>query len=124
MYATQGHNSIEKDILVHESTTANQTSIRIVLSVAALFDFNIWRENISQAYIQSTSQLSREAYLQSRKELSIPAGCLLKSIKHLYGLAESEDYWNATFRDRCRNDLKAETPLRTLSYFLNVLKSL
>ncbi len=36
-------------------------------------------------------------YLKPNKERWVPAGCLLKSIKPLHDLADSGDYWNASF---------------------------
>ncbi len=48
-YAMQGYKDLEKDIPVDESTTANQSSIRMLISMAEFLGFIIWSEDISQA---------------------------------------------------------------------------
>ncbi len=54
-------------------------------------------EDISQAYLQSPSELLREVYLRPNRQLHVPARYVLKLLCPVYGLADSGDYWYATF---------------------------
>lgn len=53
-YIVQGHKDIEKGVLVHNSANVKMTSIRILLTLAAIFSLKIWSRDVSQAYLQSS----------------------------------------------------------------------
>ncbi len=94
----QGHKDREKTNLVQE-TTFNQSSIRIFVALATIFDICIWSQDISQAYIQSSTKLLRDLYLKPKYELTIIPGCLLNVLRPFMvyqilvtiGMANSKD---------------------------------
>ncbi len=73
--------------------------------MAAIMGFDVRTEGISQAYLQSSSELLPEVYLKPNRQIKIPAGYKLKLLRPLYGLADSGDYWHATFAQYLTHDL-------------------
>ncbi len=116
-YVMHGHKDREKDLLVHDSTTVCQSSIRMLVSIATMFGFRLWSQDITQAYIQSASPLLRDVYLKPTKELEIPADSVLKLLKPLYGLADSGDYWHSTFQKHIKQDIGMENTAADMSLF-------
>ena len=116
-FVAQGHRDKEKSVLVHNSKTVRQSSIRILLALAALFGFRIWSLDVNNAYLQSASQLLRDIYLKPGKEFELPSGHLLKLLRPLYGLADSGNYWNETFANHIKNDLKMKPTALDISFF-------
>ncbi len=82
----------ENNQLICNSTTARQTSARLLVALAAIMGFDVWAEDISQAYLQSANELLREVYLRPNRQLHVPAEYELKLLRPLYGLADSGDY--------------------------------
>ncbi len=95
----------EKDQLVHDSRTPRQSSVRLLVAMAAIMGSDVWTENRSQAYLQSASELLREVYLKPNRQLKVPAGYMLKLLRPLYSLTDSGDYWHATFAKLFTHDL-------------------
>ncbi len=77
----------------------------------------MWTEDISKAYLQSASELLREVYLRPNRQLHVPAGYVLKLLRPLYGLANSGDYWQATFSKHLTDDLGMKSGARDMSLF-------
>lgn len=121
-FVVQGHRDREKDNLVHNSTTVRHSSIRTMVAMAALFGFRIWTQDVTNAYIQSASQLLREVYLRPSKEFELESTHVLKLLRPLYGLADSGDYWNATYSDHIRKDLNMELSATDMSFFFKKVR--
>lgn len=58
--------------------------------------YKLWSFDVTQAYLQSTVDLSRPVYICPSRELAEPDVYLLRLCKALYGLSDSGDYWNET----------------------------
>ena len=71
-FVVQGHRDREKNLLVHNSPNIRQSSVRTLVSVAAINGFDIWSHDVSQAYLQSTEDLARHIYLVPSKESALP----------------------------------------------------
>lgn len=116
-FIAQGHMDRDKRSIVHNSTTLQQTSIRVILAIAAIFGFRIWSTDITQAYIQSATELMRDIYIRPTKEFELAPNQLLKLLRPLYGLTESGEYWNYTFSEHMRKDLDMTQAVGDLSLF-------
>lgn len=116
-YVIHGNRDREKDTLVHSSPTVRQSSVKMIVALASIMGFRIWTQDISQAYLQSASELLRDVYLRPSKELSIPAGYILKLLRPLYGLSDSGDYWSATFSKDVKDDLGMKTSASYMDFF-------
>ena len=68
-----------------------QLSIRVLVSLAAVKEFMIFGDDVSQAYLQSDEQLSRVVYIRPKQEdmpcFSITKDKFLRVLCPLYGLA-------------------------------------
>lgn len=121
-YVVQGHKDIEKHLLVHTSTNLRQSSVRLLLSIAALFGFRIWSQDVSQAYLQSAEKLMRDIYVVPKKEFHLSKAVLLKLLKPLYGLTDSGDYWHATLTNHLRKNLEMVPTFSDPALFFHSIK--
>lgn len=101
-----GHRDKLKNLMVHTTQTLQPSSIRLLLTTAAMFNFDIWTSDVKQAYLQAAEPLSREVYIKRAVpefELS-PHECL-QLLRPLYGLCESGDLWFETLTNHHRDKL-------------------
>ena len=91
-----GHRDRDKHTVVHNSTNAKQSSIRLLVALATMLGFDLWSLDVKQAYLQSSANLRRDVFVRP-KELNLAPDELLQVIKPLYGLTDSGDYWCETF---------------------------
>lgn len=75
-----------------------QKSITILVGMAAIFSFQVFSTNVTQAYLQSTKMLKRNEYTKPPPELGLALNQLLKLMKQLYGLADMRDSWGRSMR--------------------------
>ena len=108
-YAVQGYKDREKDFLVHNSNTSKQVSTEIIASLAIILSFQIWSFDVSQAYVLSKDELTRDVYVTPPKEFFDHKKYVLKLRKPLYGLTDAGDYWHRTDRQHDIEDLKDGT---------------
>jgi hypothetical protein len=59
-----GHRDIFLIDLVHTAKTVQQSSIRLLLSLAAILGFKVWSNDVSQAYLQASIPLLRDVYIR------------------------------------------------------------
>jgi hypothetical protein len=70
----------------------------------------LYLRDITQAYVQLRSILNRDFYVQSFFELiklmKISSACILKVIKSLYEVSETDNHWFKTYHDHHINKLR------------------
>jgi Reverse transcriptase (RNA-dependent DNA polymerase) len=94
----QGCGDREGSRIVSEAPTVSHFSVRLLLTLSVIKDWQIWSKDARQAFLQSKSGLSRRVYARVPKELrACFRGFLMLLLKPLYGLKESGSYWHDTY---------------------------
>jgi hypothetical protein len=98
----QAYNDEEKKLVLTQSPTIQRVSQRLILCIATMKpDIRLYLRDISQAYVQSTTNLNREFYVRPPRELETELGidkdCVLKVLKPLYGVPEAGNHWFKTY---------------------------
>ena len=95
-YVAQGFRDYMKPFVVHNTLTLRQTSNKVLVSCAVLLSMRICLIDITQAYLQSKNKLTREVYIQVKKEykelIKVGPHEVLRLNKPLYGMCNSRDY--------------------------------
>lgn len=109
-YIPLGYAAIEEPCMVHDVTTLRSASIRLLLSIAAIYVRRSFSHDVSQVYHQSNERLSRDFYFppkpEDRQFFSIKENDVFKLEKPLYGLCDFGDYWNVTMDHHATEDLQ------------------
>ena len=98
----QAYNHNGKETTLTQSPTLQRVSQRLLISLAACLrpkGVHMFLRDISQAYVQSTSELNRPFYIHPPKKLGCAPGNIFKVVKPLYGIAESGNHWFKTYHD-------------------------
>jgi hypothetical protein len=106
-----------KGYLVHEPNNGRTVSIRILMALASAYQFPVWSEDVTQAFVQSSGTLLRDVYIEPPKEFQLHPGLLLKLLKPLYGLSDAGDYWSRTMKHHYKTDLKMTPTTGDESFF-------
>ena len=100
----QAYNDLNKDLVLTQSPTIQRVSQRLIICMAATLrneGIELYLRDITQAYVQSTSDLNRDFYIRPPVELikllDAPADCILKVMKPLYGAPEAGNHWFAIY---------------------------
>ena len=93
----QSYNDIEKTALLTQAPTIQQCSQRLLLSISPALrkrGMKIMLRDITQAYIQSKTELNRIVIcpLSTKLKKRYPEGTVLRVVKPLYSLAEAGNY--------------------------------
>lgn len=106
-YVIGGHRDKYKALIVHASCTIQPSSIRLLLALAKMLDFDIWTADARQAFLQAFLPIGREVYIKNPvKEFNLNSNQCLKLLRPLYGLADSGDLWYARIDEHHRKELK------------------
>jgi hypothetical protein len=117
-FVWRGYRDRDRRQLVHGSTTLKQQSVSILLAMADIFGFDVMAADVVQVYLQSATDLKRYVFVRPEC-IELARGELVKVVMPLYGLPDSGDYWNQTFRDHHRNDLRMQQTTGDFSLFSN-----
>lgn len=126
-FVVLGQPHIEKNILIRNTTTLKQSSVRMHVAIATIFGFRLWSQDVSQAYLQSAEKLMSEVYVRPYKRdaeihFRLNENKLVRMLKPLYGLAESGAYWHVTFANCNKHDLKMTPSTGDMSFFFQTVK--
>lgn len=121
-FVVQGYRDKMKTSLAHDSSTAKQSSTKMLIGLAAVFGYRLFSTDVCQAYLQSAEELLRDVYIQPGKEFELREDQILKLLRPLYGLSDSGDYWGATFSKHLKEDLGMETTTLDPAFFFKKVK--
>ena len=94
----QNYTDDEATAIPTKAPTVQRISQRVALCIAAsMSSMNMYTRDITQAYIQSHTQLERDVYIRAPKEMELPPGYIIKVVKPLYGIPESGLHWYLTY---------------------------
>jgi hypothetical protein len=97
----QAYHDDGKHMVLTQSPTIQRVSQRIIICLAAVYQKGLYLRDISQAYVQSTTQLNRDFYIKPPYELTdrmgLPRDTILKVVKPLYGVPEAGNHWFKTY---------------------------
>ena len=103
-FVVQAYNNFNNDLILTQSATIQQVSQRLIVYLAAIFQNNIIKLylcNVTQAYVQSISDLNRDFFICPPPELITMMGaspeCILKVVKLLYSIPEAGNHWFVTY---------------------------
>ncbi|EED12274.1 hypothetical protein TSTA_003330 [Talaromyces stipitatus ATCC 10500] len=88
------------DLLYKCITMKKKISQRLLLCLAVCVAGTIlFIRDVMQVYVQSTTHLIRDFYIYPPPELAdaLPEGTILKVVKPLYGIPESDNHWYRTY---------------------------
>ena len=105
----QAYNDAEKELVLTQSPTIQRVSQRLILALTATLigsGKNLYLRDISQAYVQSDTELCRDLYIKPPTELNIAHNMVLKVIKPLYGIPEAGNHWFNTYHTHYIKELQ------------------
>lgn len=79
-------------MLIHSASTIWQHFIRMLIAIALTFGFQIWIQDVVQAYIKSREVLMHDVYDKPPEYNQLGPDHPLKLLKSLYGLSDARDY--------------------------------
>jgi hypothetical protein len=90
----QTYNDHDKTLMLTQSSIIQRMSQRIILVLTAciMFDCHFYLKNITQAYVQSKIFLNRQFFIRSSFELDLSKNSILRVVKSLYDVLETETH--------------------------------
>ena len=85
----QAFNDRGKEMIMTQSSTIQRMNQRLILTLTAITGHELYLRDISQAYVQSATPLTREFYIRPPVELGLGPDHVLKMIKPLYEIPEA-----------------------------------
>ena len=94
----QAYNDEEKHIILTQSPTIQRISQRIIICITTITQetTRLYLRDISQAYIQSTTELNRDFFIHPPYELiqqlHLEKGSILRVVKPLYSMPKARNH--------------------------------
>lgn len=89
--------------MLHISNTISPSYVRLLLALAGTFSFNVWSDNVRQAYPQDFEPLGRDIYLRDTgAEFDLKSNQCIKILRPLYGLYDAGNLWRNTLHEHHR----------------------
>jgi len=85
--------------------TIKRLSLRLLLAVTAIKEFELHTRDVTKAFVMSRTPLRRPVYLKPPSEMQVEKSKVLKVIRPLYGMPESPIHWFKTYSDYHRDKL-------------------
>lgn len=104
-----GHTDKMKRLVLSDAPTLMRYALRILISVAVMYDLELYSRDVKQAYLQSETPMQRDIYIYPpRGQRKDEEKYLYLLQKPLYGITESGSYWVDTYMSFFENDLQME----------------
>lgn len=95
-----------KNLFVHSSQTLQPSSIRLMLTLVSLKDFDVWMSQVTQKYLQSKCGLQKPILIKKVIPVfQLDCSLALQLICPLYDLSESRDLFLQTSDEHYGKDL-------------------
>ncbi|KAI7969957.1 hypothetical protein EIK77_000353 [Talaromyces pinophilus] len=111
----QAYNDGDKEHVLTQSPTIQRASQWIILCAGMIMRTRLryYIHDITQAYIQSTTKLNRDFYIQITPELAqyFPREAFLKVMRPLYGIPEAGNHWFRTYHNHHTEKLNMEVSI-------------
>jgi hypothetical protein len=101
----QTYNDHDKTLMLTQSFIIQKMSQRIILALTAIIKHNLYLKNITQAYVQSKISLNRQFFISSLFELDLSKNSILRVVKFLYDVLETETHWFNTYQKHHKKKL-------------------
>ena len=107
----QAYSDLTKDLVLTQSPTIQRVSQRLITCLAVTFQDStkLYLHDVTQAYVQSNSNLNRDFYIRHPSELITMLGTssdrIFKVVKPLYGVSEAGNHWFMTYHSHHINKL-------------------
>ncbi|KAF1969469.1 hypothetical protein BU23DRAFT_476918, partial [Bimuria novae-zelandiae CBS 107.79] len=89
-----------KRSILTQAPTIQRASQRIILSLAITIpNLHLYTRDISQAYTQSTTSLTRDIFIHAPTEMGLGPDAILQVLLPLYGVPEAGTHWFKTYHD-------------------------
>ncbi len=88
----QTYNDHDKTLMLIQSLIIQRMSQRIILALAAIIKHNLYLRDITQTYVQSKTSLNKEFFIRSLLELELSKNSILRVVKLLYDVLETETH--------------------------------
>lgn len=95
----QAYKDDGKTSVLTQSPTIQRVSQRIILLIATCLrneieGINLYLRDISEAYVQSTTSLTRKFFVRSPIDIELPPGTIWLVKRPLYGIPEAGNHWH------------------------------
>lgn len=77
LFVVQGRTDAGKHLMVCALRNIGQRTVRLLVTVAAIFGNRLWRLDVSQAYLKSTDHITRDIYIRPKDRLKLNSNQLL-----------------------------------------------
>ncbi len=102
----QIYNDHDKTLMLTQSSTIQRMSQRIILVLTAcISDCHLYLRDITQTYVQSKILLNRRFFIRSFFELDLSKNSIIRVVKSLYEVLETETYWFNTYQKHHKKKL-------------------
>lgn len=109
-------------MLVNSFSKVSQQSVGLLLSLATIFEFQIWSEYLMKTYLQSAERILRKVYIRGKPELQLYSDEILDILRPLYCLADSGGYRHSTLLHHIKQDLEITATASDLSLHFNQIQ--
>ncbi len=101
----QIYNDHDKTLMLIQSSTIQRMSQRIILVLTVITKHDLYLRDIIQTYVQSKIFLNRAFFIRSLSELDLSKNSILRVVKSLYNVLETETHWFNTYQKHHKKKL-------------------